>query len=32
MKTAIGLDPSWVRTHPTGICAIEDANDGRTVT
>ena len=32
MKTAIGIDPSWVLTHPTGICAIESDGDGWTVT
>ena len=31
MNTAIGIDPSWVLTHPTGICAIESAGDGWTV-
>jgi predicted RNase H-like nuclease len=31
MKAAIGIDPSWVVTHPTGICAIKDAGDGWTV-
>ena len=32
MKTAVGIDPSWVLTHPTGICVMEDAGDGWTVT
>jgi predicted RNase H-like nuclease len=32
MKTAVGIDPSWVLTHPTGISIMEDAGDGWTVT
>jgi predicted RNase H-like nuclease len=31
MKTAVGIDPSWVLTHPTGICVMEDAGEGWTV-
>lgn len=31
MKLAIGIDPSWVLTHPTGMCAIESRGDGWSV-
>ena len=31
MKTAIGIDPSWVLTHPTGICVMQHDGDRWTV-
>ena len=31
MKTAVGIDPSWVLRHPTGICALQGDGDGWTV-